>query len=111
MSPDHVMRVIQRGQNRPAPIHLGVIAVELRDEEEERREGEGEAESGDERVRGEVDLGERGCAEAGCKDAVWQLVEGGDVWLDGEEEVAAVFGGFDGGQRGGCKVRACWSHR
>jgi hypothetical protein len=56
MSIRSIMQIVDRGQKGPDPVDLRIVLVDLRDDEEDGRDGQGERKRGNERVCIEIQL-------------------------------------------------------
>ena len=87
---DGEVGVVQRREETPAPIDLGVILVDLGDDQKDRSQEQRQRESGDERIGRDIEDFEFLQIRDGLKDLLWELVQLWDIWGDRFTEVGAV---------------------
>lgn len=87
---DCEVRIVQRREQTPAPIYLGVVLVDLRDNQKDGSEGYRYRNGGDQRVGGDVESFELLQTRGGLEKLSRKLVQLGDVWGNGLAEVGAV---------------------
>ena len=67
----HEMGVIQRREYAPASVHLRVVLVDLRDEQEDWNQEQGECQSRDERIRRDIECFKLLQIRDRLKDLLW----------------------------------------
>ena len=92
MGVNRIMCIENRRQDRPAAIHLRVVLVDLRDDEEDRGDEQCEREGGYDRVGVEVDLSESDWVRDRLEEDLRKCFELVGIWEDRVAEVAAVNG-------------------
>ena len=81
-SPYGIVDVVECWEDGPHAVDLAPVPVDLRDDEEDREEGEGECEAGDDRVRRGVDVFQGLEVSDVGDDLLGQRVQLWDVGLD-----------------------------
>lgn len=72
MRPKRVMDIVDRGQDTPQPVHLGVVAVELGYDHQDRDQSKRECDRSDKRIGCEIDLFQALPVGANFDERLWQ---------------------------------------
>lgn len=90
----NIMSIVKSRKNTPAAVHLRIVPVDFRNQQEDWRQEQRERKGGYEGIRSQIDVTELGGIVVGLEKLLWEIVELRDIWEDCLVEVGAVDDGF-----------------